>query len=72
MKKIVVLFLAVSMMVTCVACGQQAKEEPINMEPKVSQMKAICELAVMECYYHNVAKYFEEDAVKGILGIGNK
>ena len=31
-------------------------------EPKVSQVKAICELAVMDCYYHNVAKYFEEDA----------
>ena len=25
-------------------------------------MKAICELAVMKCYYHNVAKYTEEDA----------
>ena len=42
------------------------------MEPKVSQMKAICELAVMDCYYHNVAKYYEKDAVKGFLGIGKK
>ena len=25
-------------------------------------MKAICELATMQCYYHNVAKYNEEDA----------
>lgn len=63
MKKIIVLFLALVMMLSCAACGQQDKEEPISMEPKVSQMKAICELAVMECYYHNVAKYFEEDAV---------
>ena len=29
-------------------------------------MKAICELATMECYYHNVAKYTEKDA-EGIL-----
>ena len=29
-------------------------------------MKSICELAVMECYYHNVAKYKEENAT-GIL-----
>lgn len=72
MKKVVVLFLAFVMLFNCVACGQQAKKEPINMEPKVSQMKAICELAVMECYYHNVAKYFEKDAIKGFLGIGNK
>ncbi len=33
-----------------------------KMEPQIGQMKAICELAVMECYYHNVAKYKEEDA----------
>ena len=29
-------------------------------------MKAICELATMKCYYHNVAKYTKEDAA-GIL-----
>ena len=29
-------------------------------------MKAICELATLECYYHNVAKYKENDA-EGIL-----
>lgn len=68
MKKILVLFLSMVMTISCIACGQQE----INVEPKVSQMKAICELAVMECYYHNVAKYFEENAVKGFLGIGNK
>lgn len=72
MKKIVVLFLAVAMMFSCVACGSRVKEDPIDMEPKVSQMKAICELAVMECYYHNVAKYVEKDAVKGFLGFGKK
>lgn len=71
MKKIVSLFLAIFMSLTCAACSNQTKE-PINIEPKVSQMKAICELAVMECYYHNVAKYFDKDAVKGFLGIGNK
>ena len=36
------------------------------MEPKISQMKAICELAVMDCYYHNVAKFREENA-EGVL-----
>ena len=39
------------------------------MEPQVSQMKAICELAVMECYcyYHNVAKFIQEDAQGALL-----
>ena len=31
------------------------------MEPQTTQMQAICELATM-AYYHNVAKYYEEDA----------
>lgn len=38
------------------------KSDRINMEPKVSQMKSICELAVMDCYYHNVAKFKQENA----------
>ena len=59
-KKIVSIVLATVMCMTCISCGQ--KEQKIVEEPKVSQMKAICELAVMDCYYHNVAKYFEEDA----------
>ncbi len=27
-------------------------------------MKSICELSVMDCFYHNVAKYYEKDAEK--------
>ena len=59
-KKIVSIVLAAVMCMTCISCGQ--KEQKTVEEPKVSQAKAICELAVMDCYYHNVAKYFEEDA----------
>lgn len=72
MKRITVLVLSVALLVLCTACGAQTKEEPAAMEPKVSQMKAICELAVMDCYYHNVAKYYEKEAEKGFLGIGKK
>lgn len=42
------------------SCGVFTKPEP--KEPELSQMRTICELAVMKCYYHNVAKYYEEDA----------
>lgn len=59
-KKIISIVLAAVMCMTCISCGQ--KEQKTVEEPKVSQVKAICELAVMDCYYHNVAKYFEEDA----------
>lgn len=70
MKKIMIYALVVYLLLSCVACSQV--DEPVKMEPQVSQMKAICELATMECYYHNVAKYFEKDADKGFLGIGKK
>lgn len=61
MKKIVVFLLVASFMLSLAACGE-AKGETLYMEPEVSQMKAICELSVMDCYYHNVAKFMQEDA----------
>ncbi|NLO41194.1 MAG: DUF4230 domain-containing protein [Ruminiclostridium sp.] len=62
MRKILSLFLALIMTGMCVSCSAPAEKKPITMEPQASQMKAICELAVMECYYHNVAKFMQEDA----------
>lgn len=32
-----------------------------SAQPQVAQMRAICELATMDCYYHNVAKYKAEN-----------
>lgn len=65
MKKILVVFMIVIILLACTSC-KSAKTDSINLEPNVSQMRSICELAVMECYYHNVAKFKEEDAA-GIL-----
>lgn len=65
MKKILVVFMIVIILLACTSC-KPAKTDSINLEPNVSQMRSICELAVMECYYHNVAKFKEEDA-EGIL-----
>lgn len=63
MKKIITLFLMMTIILSCSACGNTKKQET-DIEPQVSQMKAICELATMDCYYHNVAKVKEEDAKK--------
>lgn len=63
MKRITALLLIISMMILCAACGKTEEPAQISIEPQETQMKAICELAVMDCYYHNVAKYKEEDAV---------
>lgn len=45
------------------SCGVPEKPKDVL---EVSQMRAIAELAVMECYYNNVAKFEEED-VSGFL-----
>lgn len=46
-------------------CGKQ-EVQGVDIEPEITQMKSICELATMDCYFHNVAKYTEED-VAGAL-----
>lgn len=45
----------------CSACSAKNAGKK-SITPQVSQMKSICELATMKCYYHNVAKYMENDA----------
>lgn len=64
MKKFLSILLASITLLSLSACGQSTAEPESQhiIEPKVSQMKSICELATLECYYHNVAKYKEEDA----------
>lgn len=59
MKKIIFALL-ICFLLCCTACKN--KEEDPKTKPDVVQAKAICELATMECYYNNVAKYYEEDA----------
>lgn len=65
MKKVISLVMVMLMGLSCVSCAK-SQEAQKNIEPQASQMKAICELATMDCYYHNVAKYTEEDA-SGVL-----
>lgn len=61
MKKFIALLLTAFLIISCTACGESSENKK-TAEPKVSQMKSICELAVMDCYYHNVAKYNEKNA----------
>lgn len=63
MKKLLISMMLILMTLSLSACGDNKEEETaVNKEPDVTQMQSICELSVMECYYHNVAKYYEEDA----------
>ena len=47
------------------ACGKA--EEPVLPVPQEGQMKAICQLAVLECEYHNLAKYQDGQKVERFL-----
>ncbi|MCI5689854.1 MAG: DUF4230 domain-containing protein [Eubacteriales bacterium] len=62
MKKIVGLMMTFVMVVLCASCAAPAEEDLSALKLQEKQIKAICELAVMDCYYHNVAKFTEEDA----------
>ncbi len=62
MKKLSALFLSVLIIIGATSCT--GKTEVPSVEPKVSQMRAICELATMDCYFHNVAKFSQENADK--------
>ena len=66
MKKIVGLMMTFVMVVLCASCAAPAEEDLSALKLQEKQIKAICELAVMDCYYHNVAKFTEEDA-QGML-----
>ena len=61
MKKLMCILIIAVLTLSLAACSD-TEPAPVDMEPKTSQMKAICELAVMDCYYHNVAKYELKDA----------
>ena len=61
MKKLMCILISAVLTLSLAACSD-TEPAPADMEPQTSQMKAICELAVMDCYYHNVAKYELKDA----------
>ena len=58
MKKYLSVILIIMICFSSMGCAKEVK----NIAPDTARMKSICELAVMECYYHNVAKYKEENA----------
>lgn len=58
MKKLLI----ICAMVTTLLVSCNSVDEAIVITPQIGQIRSICELAVMDCYYNNVAKYYEEDA----------
>lgn len=67
-----VMIIAVLTISLC-ACGgdTQDEEKDLSKEPDLSQVRSICELATLECYYHNVAKSTKTKEI-GFSHIGEK
>lgn len=63
MKKVYI-FCLILVSMLCASCE---KKQPVSIEPQISQMRSICELAAMDCYYHNVARSKEADAAGWFL-----
>lgn len=76
MKKYISVFMICVMVLSLCACANgsaQAKEEEniVANEPALSQIRSICELATLECYYHNVAKSTKTKGT-GLAHVGEK
>ena len=63
MKKFLCILLSALTLLLCSSCQSNKN---VDSQPQISQMRSICELATMKCYYHTVAKYYEQD-VEGSL-----
>lgn len=64
-SKTAAIFFILSVVCLCTSC-KKTDSGYEAVEPQTAQAQSICELATMKCYYHNVAKFMEEDA-QGIL-----
>lgn len=65
MRRFTAIFLLVltSSLVGCSMKKNQEEPEKTPIKLETSQMQAVCELATLECYYHNTAKFDSEKQV---------
>lgn len=72
--------LFVSLMCSCADNGEEQTDNTADTQnasagfvysPEISQIREICNLATLECYYHNVAKSTKEPG-SGLLHLGEK
>lgn len=76
MNKAFCLFTAIILCITLLGCAQICATElesgslttKPELKPELTDIRAICTLSTLECYYHNVAKAFKP-AQEGFYGI---
>ena len=72
MKRFLVMMTALVFLASGCTADPAASAASAQMSLEEGQMRTICNLSVYDCYYHNVAKFFQEDAEKGILFLPDK
>ena len=70
MKKAILILLFIITIGLFSACSTEPVK-PERKEPEIAQIRSICNLATLECYYHNVAKSTKK-AQSGFFGIGEE
>lgn len=65
-KNYIALFLAAFMLLFCVSCGKEPEPTTV-IEPDEGRLKSICQLSVLEGYFHNVVKYKKTNPSKFFL-----
>ncbi len=68
MKKITLILLCVLLSCGTFGCAPK-NSNSVKKEPDITQIRSICNLATLECYYHNVAKS-TKTAGSGISHVG--
>ena len=56
MKKMIIFVVALILCFNVSGCG----ENTVVKEPDITQIRSICNLSTLECYFHNVAKSKKE------------
>lgn len=67
MKNLILIFTVFTLLCNITSCNNAS-----YMAPEISQIESICEMAVMDCYYHNVVKYHVDDAQKFLFWTRDK
>ena len=66
-RRIITIIISALVLLLAVGCGKQ--EAP--PEPKLNEIKQICELSTLECFYHGVAKSKMDYKLLNAIGISN-
>lgn len=57
MKKIILYLFLILALTSCNKKVENVEDTQKTIDIKAERIKSVCELATLECYYHNVAKY---------------